>query len=89
MKTRTHVRLVPLLIAEFPRWLDYFVERGPFTRREQKDCHLKAIRFDDVVGLPVRSRAGRLRSAISAQRRAGGRRVTRRAGTKWRRRAAA
>ena len=43
MKTRTHVRLVPLLIAEFPRWLDYFVEHGPFTRREQLDCHLKAI----------------------------------------------
>lgn len=43
MKTRTHVRLVPLLIAELPQWLDYFVERGPFTRYEQRDCHVKTI----------------------------------------------
>ena len=44
--------------------------------------------FEDVVGLPVRSRAGRLRSATSAQHRAGGRRVTRRAETQWRSRKA-
>ena len=43
MKTRTHLGLVHPLINEFPRWLDYFVERGPFTRREQLDCHVRAI----------------------------------------------
>ena len=37
-------------------------------------------------GASVRSRAGRLRSAVNAEHHAGGRRVTRRAGTKWRRR---
>ena len=43
MKTRARFALLPLLIDEFPRWLDYFIERCPFTRPEQLDCHLKAI----------------------------------------------
>ena len=40
---KNHVALLPLLTTEFPRWLDYFVDRGPFTRPEQLICHRKAI----------------------------------------------
>ena len=40
---RTHLALLQPLVAEFPRWLDYFVDHGPFTRPEQLTCHLKAI----------------------------------------------
>ena len=43
MKTQAHIGLLPLLIDEFPRWLDYFIERGPFTRPEQLDCHRTTI----------------------------------------------
>ena len=38
-----HLALLPLLVAKFPRWLDHFVDHGPFTRREQLTCHVKAI----------------------------------------------
>ena len=40
---RDHLALLPLLVAEFPRWLDHFVDHGPFTKPEQLACHLKAI----------------------------------------------
>ena len=40
---RTHLALLQPLVAEFPQWLDYFVDHGPFTRPEQLTCHLKAI----------------------------------------------
>ena len=43
MKTQARFGLLPLLIEEFPRWLDYFIERCPFTRPEQLGCHLEAI----------------------------------------------
>jgi hypothetical protein len=36
---------VPLLIAEFPRWLDYFAQHGPFTKSEQLASHLKTIQL--------------------------------------------
>ena len=40
---KNHVALLPRLTTEFPRWLDYFVQRGPFTKSAQLTCHLKAI----------------------------------------------
>ena len=43
MKTQARFGLLPLLIDEFPRWLDYFIERCPFKRPGQLECHLKAI----------------------------------------------
>jgi len=45
MPSDPHLALVPLLIAEFPRWLDYFVQRGPFTKPAQLACHLKAMQL--------------------------------------------
>lgn len=33
----------PLLVAKFSRWLDHFVDHGPFTRPEQLECHSRAI----------------------------------------------
>ena len=40
---RDHRAFVPFLVAKFPRWLDHFVQHGPFTRPEQLTCHLEAI----------------------------------------------
>ena len=40
---RDHRAFVPLLVAKFPRWLDHFVQHGPFTRPDQLRWHLKAI----------------------------------------------
>lgn len=40
---RRRLALLPALVAEFPRWLEYFVDRCPFTKPEQLRCHLKAI----------------------------------------------
>ena len=40
---RDPLALLPFLVAKFPRWLDHFVDHGPFTRHEQLACHVKAI----------------------------------------------
>ena len=40
---RDHLALLPFLVAKFPRWLDHFVDHGPFTRHEQLACHVNAI----------------------------------------------
>ena len=40
---RDHLALLPPLVDEFPRWLNYFVDHGPFTKPQQLRCHLKTI----------------------------------------------
>lgn len=39
----SHLALVPVLIADFSRWLDYFAEHGPFTRPDQLARHRRTL----------------------------------------------
>lgn len=43
MSPDSHLALVPLLIAEFPRWLDYFAQHGPFRKPDQLARHRNTI----------------------------------------------
>ena len=43
MPTDAHLVFVPTLIEEFPRWLDYFAQHGPFNRPDQLACHRRTI----------------------------------------------
>jgi hypothetical protein len=43
MSANSHLALIPLLIGEFPRWLDYFAQHGPFKKPDQLAHHRKTI----------------------------------------------
>ena len=43
--TDSHLAAVPGLIAEFPGWLSYFADRGPFTSPTQLGLYRHAIKL--------------------------------------------
>lgn len=43
MSADSHLALIPLLIGEFPRWLDYFAQHGPFRKPDQLARHRNTI----------------------------------------------
>jgi hypothetical protein len=43
MSNGSHLTFVPVLIREFPRWLEYFEQHVPFTKPDQLALHRKTI----------------------------------------------